>query len=181
MYPNATQPNTKYPHLYDDLTRAPIRPVTTMNSSTRMTKSVVGHGMAAVRRRSISRSGVVMNLHGSQWTNVITRLATCHVPIDVADVENFTIDTTHCGIRSHEFDVDRCPSKVGSHGEVRYSRDHGDARCNVVEDTVLSRFGESKSHECKGSAGHDSRNRPIPIRATDGDGNVHMFAILEVR
>ena len=57
--------------LYEDLTRAPTRPVTIMTSSIRMVKRMVGHGRPAVRSRSKSKRGVVMNLSGSLALSVL--------------------------------------------------------------------------------------------------------------
>lgn len=58
----ATIPKTKYPHLYDDVIKAPTRPVMIITSSMRRVIRIVGHGRPAVRSKSRSNSGVVMTL-----------------------------------------------------------------------------------------------------------------------
>lgn len=62
---NAVIPKTKNPHLYDEVTKAPTRPVMIIISSMRMVYRIVGHGRPAVKSKSKSNNGVVMTLKSS--------------------------------------------------------------------------------------------------------------------
>lgn len=76
--------------------------------------------------------------------------------------------------------VDGCPAEVRSHSEVGYGSNHSDGGCDVVENTILTRLGESKSQECERRTCHDRRHGPVPVRTVRGDGDVDMLFILGV-
>jgi hypothetical protein len=102
-------------------------------------------------------------------------------PIDVADVEDLTVDAANLGhIGSLELDIDRGPAKVGSHREVGDSGDHSDGSSHVVEDTVLTRLGHTETQEDKGRSSHDGADSPVPVGTANGDGNVRRLAINQV-
>ena len=99
-------------------------------------------------------------------------------PIDVADIKDLTVHTAdlrHVG--SGKLDIDRGPAEVGSHGEVGNSGDHGDGSSDVVEDTVLARFGHTQTQEDEGASSHDSADSPVPVGTANGDGNGSSLAI----
>lgn len=98
-------------------------------------------------------------------------------PVDVADVEDLTVDTADNGVVAHELNIDRGPTKVGGHGEVGDSGDHGNGSGDVVEDTVLARLGDTQTKEDEGASSHDSADSPVPVRTADGDGNVDGLAV----
>lgn len=105
----------------------------------------------------------------------------CHVPIDVANVEDLTIHTMHGGVCTEEFHVDWRPPQIGGHGEVRDRRDERDTSGDVVENTILAGLRQSETHEGDCRAGHHGGDRPVPIRTANGNGNVDGFAILRIR
>jgi hypothetical protein len=92
-------------------------------------------------------------------------------------VEDLTVETANLGVVANELDGNASPSKVGSHGEVGNRRDHGDHSRYVVEDTVLARLGERKTHEGDGRRDHDSRDRPVPVGTVSGDGDLGVSIV----
>jgi len=99
-------------------------------------------------------------------------------PIDVADVEDLTVDTANLShVGSAELNIDRGPAEVGSHREVGNSSDHGDGSSDVVEDTVLAGLGHAETQEDKGRGGHDGADSPVPVGTANGDGDVSRLAI----
>lgn len=115
--------------------------------------------------------------HGSGQHQVEKQERSSDEPVDVADVEDLTVDTTNFRVVSLEFDVDGGPAEVGGHREVGDSSDHGDGSSDVVEDTVLARLGDTETQEDKGGHGHDCTDSPVPVGTADGDGNVGRLSI----
>jgi hypothetical protein len=102
-------------------------------------------------------------------------------PIDVADVEDLTVDTADLRhVRSAELNIDGGPAEVGSHREVGNSGDHGDGSGDVVEDTVLTRLGHTQAQEDEGGSSHGSADSPVPVGTANGDGDVRRLAIDQV-
>jgi hypothetical protein len=102
-------------------------------------------------------------------------------PIDVADVEDLTVDTANLRhVGSLELDIDGGPAKVGGHGEVGNSGDHSNGSSHVVEDTVLARLGHTETQEDKGRSSHDGADSPVPVGTANGDGDVRRLAIDQV-
>ena len=137
--------------LYRDLTRAPTSPVTTMTSSISMVYSMVGHGRPAVRRRSKSKSGVVMALdlrfsHGTY----VNESPKNNLPIDVTDVKDLAVLAMDKRVAAKELYLDWCPPEVRSHTEVSNSCNHSDCRSDVVEDPIGTLFRSRKSNEAEG-------------------------------
>jgi len=99
-------------------------------------------------------------------------------PIDVADIEDFTVDTANLShVGSAELNIDRGPAEVGSHREVGDSSDHGDRSSHIVENTVLAGLGHAETQEDKGTGSHDGADSPVPVGTANGDGNVSRLAI----
>lgn len=116
--------------------------------------------------------------HGSGQHQVEEKQRGGDEPIDVADIEDLTVDTANLShARSLEFNIDRGPAEVGSHGEVGNSGDHSDGSSDVVKNTVLARLGHAETQEDEGRGGHDSAHSPVPIGTADGDGDVRGLAI----
>jgi hypothetical protein len=102
-------------------------------------------------------------------------------PIDVADVEDLTVDTANLShVGSAELNIDGGPAKVGSHGKVGNSGDHSDGSSHVVEDTVLTGLGHTETQEDKGRSGHDGADSPVPVGTANGDGDISRLAINHV-
>lgn len=78
-----------------------------------------------------------------------------NLPINVPDVEDVTIEASDLGVGAHEFDFNRSPAEIGTHGEVCDRGDKCDGRGDVVEDTVSARLRETQANEGEGSNGHD--------------------------
>jgi hypothetical protein len=99
-------------------------------------------------------------------------------PIDVADIEDLTVDTANLShARTAELNIDGGPAEVGGHGEVGDSGDHGNGSSDVVEDTVLAGLGHTETQEDKGRSGHDGADSPVPVGTANGDGNVGRLSI----
>ena len=113
------------------------------------------------------------------------------LPIDVADVEDFTKTAGNLGIGTYKFRTNASLSQVGTHGEVSNTSDHGDRSGDVVEEPMGARLSEGKAHECNGGGEHHGADRlgsislryieaakqwffayPVPIRSMGGDGNI---------
>jgi len=92
-------------------------------------------------------------------------------------VEDLTVETAHLGVVADELDGNTGPAKVGSHGKVRDGGNHGDHGGDVVEDTVLTRLGEGKTHEGDGRSDHDSSHGPVPVGTVSGDGNLSVSIV----
>jgi hypothetical protein len=102
-------------------------------------------------------------------------------PIDVADIEDLTVDTANLShVGSLELNIDGGPAEVGSHGEVGDSSDHGNGSSNVVEDAVLTGLGHTETQEDEGRSSHDGADSPVPVGTANGDGNVGRLAIDQV-
>jgi hypothetical protein len=95
----------------------------------------------------------------------------------IPHVEDLTVETANLGVVADELDSNAGPAKVGSHGEVCNGGDHGDHGSNVVEDTVLARLGEGKTHEGDGRSDHDSSHGPVPVGTVSGDGNLSVSIV----
>ena len=95
----------------------------------------------------------------------------------IPHVEDLTVETANLGVIADELDSNAGPAKVGSHGEVCNGGDHGDHGSNIVEDTVLARLGESKTHEGDGRSDHDSSHSPVPVGTVSGDGNLSVSIV----
>lgn len=93
-------------------------------------------------------------------------------PINISDVEDFSVAAVDHGVGASELDIDGRPAEIGGHGEISDGCDHGDGGCDVVEDTVSARLGHGKADEGKGRAGHDGGDGPVPVGAMGGDGDV---------
>jgi len=99
-------------------------------------------------------------------------------PIDVADIEDLTVDTANLShVGSAELNIDRGPAEVGSHREVGDSSDHSDGSSDVVEDTVLTGLSHAETQEDKGRGSHDSADSPVPVGTANGDGDVSRLVI----
>lgn len=98
-------------------------------------------------------------------------------PVDVPNIEDLTVNTADLGVAAAELNVDRGPAKVGSHGEVGNGGGHGNSGSDVMENTMLTRLGNSKTGEDEGRQGHDSSHCPVPVGAADGDGDVSALAV----
>ena len=95
-------------------------------------------------------------------------------------VEDLTVETANLRIVTDELDGNAGPAKVGSHGEVGNGGDHGDHGGDVVEDTVLTRLGERKAHECHGRSDHDSSHSPVPVGTVSGNGDLSVSIVYSV-
>ena len=109
--------------------------------------------------------------------SLFSNMSTLNLPINVSNVEDLTVITADDRITAHELNVDRGPSEVATHGEVRDRGDHSDAGGDVVEDTLRARLGESKTNECERRAYHHGRHRPIPVGPMSGNGDFDMHTV----
>ena len=66
----------------------------------------------------------------------------CQEPVDVSDVEDLSHVAMNFGAGALELNLNSGPAKVGAHAEVGDARNQGDARSDVVEQAVRSRFRE---------------------------------------
>lgn len=98
-------------------------------------------------------------------------------PVNVAHVEDLTVETANHRVAALPLNHDAGPAEVRSHGEVGDGSDHGDSGGDVVEDTVLARFGGSEADEAHGRDHHDGCDRPIPVGAMGGDGNASVGVV----
>lgn len=58
-------------------------------------------------------------------------------------------------VAAGELDGDGSLTKVGTHGEVGNSGDHGDGSGNIMEDAMGARLGEGKADKDEGRDGHN--------------------------
>ena len=93
-------------------------------------------------------------------------------PVDVADIENLTSGALDDWVATLELDVNRCPAKIGAHGEICDTSDHGDGGCDVVEDTLDTRLGCTEAEEGYRGCSHYRADRPVPIGTASGDGDL---------
>ena len=76
------------------------------------------------------------------------------LPIDVADIKDFTNATGNLRIGTYKFRTNASLSQVGAHGEVGNTSDHGDSSSDVVEEPMRARLSEGKANERKGGDDH---------------------------
>ena len=98
-------------------------------------------------------------------------------PVDVAHIEDLTVETSNARVAALELDSNAGPAKVRCHGEVCNGGDHGDRGGDVVEDAVLARLGGGKTDEGHGRDHHDGRDSPVPIGAMGGDGDAGVRVV----
>lgn len=116
---------------------------------------------------------VIMNATGrTYWC--------CDHPIDVADVEDLTVDSFDLGVSSLELDWDGGIPKVGSHCEVRNGSNKTYSSSDVVEDPVLPWLGEAGTHEAKGTHRHNSSDSPVNVGSASGDVDVGGSRVVEL-
>ena len=87
-----------------------MRPVMIMIQSMKIVKTMVGQGTPPVRRMSMIRRGVVMNLVRGLLAGCHTFLGRHDVPIDVADVEDLAVDAGNDSSGADPFDVNWDPA-----------------------------------------------------------------------
>jgi hypothetical protein len=92
-------------------------------------------------------------------------------------VEDLTVETANLGVVADELDGNAGPAKVGGHGEVGDGGNHGDHGGDVVEDTVLTRLGEGKTHEGNGRRDHDGGDGPVPVGTMSGDCDLSVSIV----
>ena len=132
---------------------------------------IVGHGMPAVKSRSVSSSGVVTNLAlilAHTLHQSFTFIAS--LPVDVSNVKDLAVtahQSTDLGVTADEFDRDGSLAETGAHGEVCNGGHEGDGGGNVMEDTVTTRLGEGQAHEGERGGRHDGTYCPVPITSTN--------------
>jgi hypothetical protein len=104
-------------------------------------------------------------------------------PINVSNVEHFTVRACNFGVASHEFDDDSSVSQVGCHGEVGNGSNEGDGGGDVMESKIritslmLKPAGVTKSHERRKS--HQSGDRPVNVRSMGGDVDLGRVRVME--
>ena len=97
-----------------------------------------------------------------------------NVPVNVANIEDFTKGARDLGIGPDKFGTNASLSQVGAHGEVSDTSDQGNSSGNVVEESVCAGLRERQAHEDDGRNDHDS---------ADGLGRVNLngIEVAEVR
>ena len=111
---------------------------------------------------------------------VMARRFLKYSPVNVANVEDLTVDAMHNSGAALELNINWRPSQVRSHREIGDRGDQGHTSSDVVEDTIGARLCEGETHESEGCAGHDRSHRPVPVGSMGGDGNVDMLPVLGV-
>ena len=100
------------------------------------------------------------------------------LPIDVAGVENCTVDTSDLRVCSSVFDVDRCPPLVRSHCVVSQHGCPVDCGSNIVENPVLLGLHVPGDDAPKSDNTHYTHDGVVKVRPVVGDGDVCGLAIL---
>jgi len=70
-------------------------------------------------------------------------------PINVSNVEDFTVPACNFGVASHELDDDGSISQVGCHGEVGNGSNEGDGGGDVMESTLATWNPVCQSNKCE--------------------------------
>lgn len=77
-------------------------------------------------------------------------------PVDVAHVEDLTLNPGDEVAGTLKFDVDRCPAEVGGHAEVGDGGDQRDSGSNIMEETLSARLASGHGEDGESGHGHDS-------------------------
>ena len=101
-------------------------------------------------------------------------------PVDVSNVEDLAIVASNKVALTMEFNHDRSPAQVGTHGEVCYGGDHGDRGGDIVENTICSWLSQSEADEDHGGNYHDSADGIVPVGTMRGDVDLTPLAIQRV-
>ena len=70
-------------------------------------------------------------------------------PINVSNVEDFTVRACNFGVASHELNDDGSVSQVGCHGEVGNGSNEGDGGGDVMESTLATWNPVCQSNKCE--------------------------------
>lgn len=102
------------------------------------------------------------------------------LPINVAYVEDLTIDTTNESIATPILDGDRGPSEIGGHAEVGDGGHERDAGGDVVKDSMRTRLAKAHPKKDQSGEGHEGGDGPVPVGSMSGDVNIAGLAIDDV-
>ena len=100
------------------------------------------------------------------------------MPQHQCTIEDLAVYTSNLGANGPwELNIDRSPSKVGTHGEVCDRSDECDGCGDVVEDALLAGLHMCETQEDQGGKHHDCGDRPVHVGAMSGDGDANGLTI----
>lgn len=94
-------------------------------------------------------------------------------PVDVADVEYFSVDAGDFWVAAFEFYLDCCVAEIRSHCEVGDTGDEGYGCGDVVEYSVSAWDGKTPGEDDDGYESHQGRDGPVHIRSMSGKTLIH--------